>query len=603
MINKNNRLLGKWMRILLLVDQPLSVKLFVFSALLILIPMLAVGTISYQRSSEVMEKEAQEYSLQIMEQVKTHVEYYVRDLEIQTLKIMNHPDMNRFLRMRTREEVEQSGIRSEIQQLLQNAAYSRSDITGIAVILDNIQIIDTSGIKSTEPVGDVIEQYWYSAVPMNGELTLISRYVNVMGQQEPVLSVVRRIFSPYTLQPIGMIITDINFKRFQDIADKVTVGRSGMMVILDRQGHYVYHPDVRLLGKQATEEHATTLLDQDSGSLLSEQGSFLTYSHSWFLGWTLVISRPYKDLIHNISYIGRTIFWTTAITLFVAYVLGVLFASSLIRRIRRLQQYMKRVEIGDFSTQIAVESRDEIGLLARGFNAMVGRLKELLDEIYFSKLKETEMSLRQTETELKMLQSQINPHFLYNSLETIRGMALEHDMDHIADMSLAVAKLLRYNLKETAPTVPLRSEIGVCEMYLRIQKYRFEEKLEYRLDVPEWALVQPMVRFSLQPIVENSVVHGIEPNSAKTQITVTAHRLSDTAYCVRVADTGSGIDPERLKDIQSKLQQIDGAPDDSHIGITNVHRRIRHLCGGEYGLSIESRPEGGTTVDIVLPYY
>ncbi|TBL80672.1 cache domain-containing sensor histidine kinase [Paenibacillus thalictri] len=594
-------ILRKLFRLLLLNDQSLAIKLFVFSALFIMIPMLVVGAISYQRSANVMEKEAQQYSLQIIEQVKAHIEYYVNDLEILMLKMVNHPDMIRFLHMQTQEEVQQSGIRAEIQQMLQNASYSRSDITAITITLDNIQTVDTIGVNGIEPVSELSDEYWYKSVPVNGDPILISRFVKYADRPEPVLSIVRRLVSPFTLEPIGMLILDVNYKRFQELAEKVTVGEDGSMIILDREGHYVYHPDLNMLGEMADFDQLDTLVHQQSGSLLTDQKDFVSYSHSFFLGWTLLTTRPYSDLMGGISYIGKTIFWTTAVALLTAYVLGAVFASGLIRRIRNLHSLMKRVQMGEFSSRLAVESQDEIGMLTHGFNEMVVRLKELLDEVYFSRLKETELSLNQKEIELKMLQSQINPHFLYNSLETIRGMALERDMDHIADMAFSLAKLLRFNIKETSKTVPLQSEISVCELYMRIQKYRFEEKVEYEIDIPDWALTQPIVRFSLQPIVENCVIHGIEPSADKTVIHITASREADDVFVVRISDTGPGIETERLEEIRREMSRKEARAASERIGVLNVHRRIQYLCGEQYGIRLHSIPGTGTTVDIRLP--
>ena len=134
---------------------------------------------------------------------------------------------------------------------------------------------------------------------------------------------------------------------------------------------------------------------------------------------------------------------------------------SLVRPIQRLSSFMKEVEIGNLNGRVKVDSNDEIGQLSSGFNKMVEKLSDLLDEIYVSKLKEAEMSLNKTEIELRMLQSQINPHFLYNSLETIRGMALEEGRENIASMSSSLGKLLRYNLRNSSPTVSLREEIKV----------------------------------------------------------------------------------------------------------------------------------------------
>ena len=157
---------------------------------------------------------------------------------------------------------------------------------------------------------------------------------------------------------------------------------------------------------------------------------------------------------------------------------------------------MKDVETGNLDGRVVVESKDEIGQLSVSFNHLVGKLSLLLEEVYFSKLRETEMALKQKEIELKMLQSQINPHFLYNSLETIRGMALEENQESIATMSSTLGKLLRYNLKNNSATVSLAEEIKFCKMYLQIQEFRFEDRFEHSCDIPIWAMNLPVVKFS-----------------------------------------------------------------------------------------------------------
>jgi two-component system, sensor histidine kinase YesM len=586
---------------LLLRDHPLLVKLLVYSGLLVMIPMLVVGSISYTRSSEVLEREAQQYSWQIIEQVKMHVEYYVRDFEITTLKMINHPDMRELLGMQTQEEIEQSGIRASVQQILYDAAYSRGDISGITLLLDNLQIIDTSSIHNASPADEMRKEYWYQAVPMSGEPMLVSRFIRQHDRQEPVISMAKRIISPRTLQPIGMLVIDVNFKRIQEIAQVVTVGRTGYMSILDTKGHYVYHPDVQQLGQKAEFGDGLT---SENGSLAWEGTSreLLTYSRSSELGWTLLTSVPYRELTHGSSYIGNTILWTTTITLLAAYLIGVPFGTSIIRPIRELHRHMRRIEVGDFDTKIRVESKDELGMLAGGFNKMVERLKELLDEIYFTRLKETEINLRHKETELRALQAQINPHFLYNALETIRGMALDKDEDDIAHMSSALSKLFRYNLKETSQTTGLQQELEVGQLYLRIQKYRFEERLEFTFELPDWAVRQTIVRFTLQPILENCMNYAMDPSSGMTRIRITAERDGEAAFQLKIQDEGPGIAGARLQSIRYDLEHKDAVLDGSHIGLVNVHRRTQYLFGAEYGILIESETGQGTCVSIRLPF-
>ncbi|MBP1963251.1 sensor histidine kinase [Paenibacillus aceris] len=593
-----------FVRILFLRDQSLATKLLVYSALLVVVPMCVIGIISYQRAANVLERESRQFSWQIIEQVNTHVEYYVNDFEISILKILNSTNMNNYIKMKSQEEIDQSHIRDIVEQELRNAAYSRSDISNITIVLDGIETIDTIDNNFKHPENAVVNEYWYSTIPYTSEPKIFTRTLQWGDRKEQVISIARRLVSPMTLKPIGMIVMDVNFKRFQEIAEKVNIGHFGSLYIIDSEGHYVYHPDLFELGNSAHFEKLNDILNGENNSFVTSRGpkELLTYSHSSFLGWTLVTSIPYSELIQGTEYIRRTIASIVMITLAIAYLLGFGFVGSIVRPVRRLYQYMRRVESGDFTGHIVVESKDEIGMLVHGFNTMVSRLQGLMDEIYFSKLRETELALRHREIELKALQSQMNPHFLYNTLETIRGMALEHSQDDISSITSSMARLLRYNLKNKGQKVALEEEMRYAEIYLRIQKYRFEHRLVYEMNIPEWAKQQLVPKFSIQPVVENSIIHGIEPVLSTIKITISAIRnMEDNSFIVRIQDTGVGISEQTLQNIRRSLEQRDAMEDGTNIGIINVHRRIRLLFGECYGISIESKVEHGVVVDIKLP--
>lgn len=589
-------------RNLFLRNQPLSWKLFIYSAVLIIVPMIVVGVISYEKSSAVLEEQAKLHNLQAIEQVETHIEYYMRDFEVSTLKILNHPDMQRFLRMKTAEEVEQSSIRSEIQDLIRAETYSRPDISYITVILDNVRIIDSIGMRGRYPASQLKDEYWYPSVPYNGLPLLISRSIQWEERKEPVISLVRRIQSPHTLQSVGMLIIDINFRRLGEVSAKFNDG-ARYFYILDSNGHYVYHPDVERIGQRTEKQGLDIILSQKVGTLVTgtDNQEFLTYSYSPNLGWTFVTSIPYRELRSEAGRIGEIIIWTVMLALAAAYVFGVGIASTIIVPIRRLQKFMKRVEVGDFSEQVQVGSKDEIGQLTQGFNKMVIRLAALVDEVYISKLKETEASLRQKEMELKVLQSHINPHFLCNSLETIRGMALAQGKEDIATMAASLGAVLGYNLRNTSPTVTVKEEINFCKVYLQIQQYRFEESFQYEVDIPDWALGLSIVKFSLQPLVENCLQHNERASGEPTCIRISAEKVSDTTFSICVSDTGAGIPEDVLARIRLDLTEKDITSGGDSLGIVNVHRRIVHLFGSEYGVQIESAVGQGTKVFITLP--
>jgi two-component system, sensor histidine kinase YesM len=584
-------------------NQPLMIKLFVFSTFLVIFPILVVAVIAFHQSSVELEEETRRFSLQVIEQVETHIEYYMRDFEITNLKIVNSPEMIRFLKMSNFDAAESGTIRQSVRALLKNAEFSRADISNITVLLDNNQVVDTLGSRNYYPAEKLREEYWYSSVPQNGLPLLVSRTIKLKDKEEPVISMVRRLYSPDTLQPVGILVIDINFRRIEEISEKVSISKNGYFFILDANGHYVYHPDPMKLGKRVEYEQLLQAGSQENGTILlnNDRGEFFTYTFSPHLGWRFFTSVPYDDITTGIMQIGKTLAWTVGISLVLAYVLGYRFATSLVGPIKRLQRFMRDVEVGNLSGRVSVETNDEIGQLSAGYNKMVERLSRLLEEVYFARLRETEMSLRQKEMELKVLQSQINPHFLYNSLETMRGMALEKDMEDLATMASSLGQLLRYNLKNHSPTVTLREELKSCEMYLQIQKYRFEDRFEYAFDIPEWAMDVQVLKFSLQPLVENCFKHGVGASAETVKITVSVARDTDSSFVIRVKDTGAGMSDETLQSVRRNLNRqeaVDGGP---NIGIVNVHQRIVHLFGQEFGVEIQSQPGMGTEVRIRIP--
>ncbi|MBA4494579.1 sensor histidine kinase [Paenactinomyces guangxiensis] len=596
--------LTEYIHILILVrNRPLMVKLFVFSTFLVIFPILVVAVIAYYQSSVELEEETKRFSLQVIQQVETHIEYYLRDFEITNLKITNSPEMIAFLKIKNFHTTEADAMRKSVLSMLKNVKFSRADISNITVLLDNNQVVDTLGARNYYPAEKLRDEYWYPSVPKNGLPMLVSRTIKLKNKEEPVISMVRRLYSPDTLQPVGILVIDINFKRIEEMSDKVSVSRNGYFFILDSNGHYVYHPDPEKLGEKAEFTHLMPTDAKESGTFLlkNEKEEFFTYTFSPDLGWRFFTSTPYSDMTTGIMQIGKTLTWTVAISLVLAYVLGYGFATSLVRPIKRLQAFMKNVEIGNLSRRVKVETKDEIGQLSAGFNKMVEKLSRLLEEVYFARLRETEMCLRQKEMELKVLQSQINPHFLYNSLETMRGMALERDMEDLSMMASSLGQLLRYNLKHDSPTVALREELRFCEMYLQIQKYRFGDRFEYRFDIPDWATEMQVLKFSLQPFVENCFKHGIGSAAEKVKITISVARSSDSSFVILIKDTGTGMSAETLQSVRRNLNRTETAGGGPNIGIANVHRRIIHLFGSKFGVGIQSKPGTGTEIMIKMP--
>ncbi|MEH7235042.1 cache domain-containing sensor histidine kinase [Bacillus sp. JJ1562] len=601
------RISNRLNRTVFLRDKSLSVKLSVFSGILIMFPMIIFTFISYTRFSEVLQEEASEYNRQINEQIQFYVEDYLRDFEIEALKIINHPDTIRLLKADTFQHLNDDTVPA-VRKILENAAYSRADIVNYTIILDQVQTIDLAATEQKQSLLELQKEYWYDLVPNKGQTRILVRRIpdttsiqgNVTKSDEPVITIAKRLVNPRDLQPFGMLILDVNYRRMHDIVNRVRPGHSGYLYILDDSGRYVYHPNNEKIGEMASSTERN-IDASDHYFLNKKEDLFLTWSKSDVLNWQFVTHIHYSELMQGANSIRNTLFFTSIVFIIIAYLMSLGLATSLIKPLKRLHRFIRKVEVGDFTGKVPVVSKDEIGMLTHGFNNMVEKLDVLMDEVYTSKLKEIEMNLRQKETELKMLQAQINPHFLYNSLDTIRGMALERDMDDISIMVESLAQLLRYNIKEEAATVTIKQELLIGEKYLKIQKYRFEEKLTYHFDIPNELLEKKIAKFTLQPLLENCIVHGLEPQNGHTNITIRSEILDSDVFVIKISDTGPGIDEEQLKKIRNLLNSDLTNDTVNHIGIMNVHKRIKHLFGNEFGIFINSSLTSGTTVGVKLP--
>lgn len=531
-----------------------------------------------------------------------YVEDYLRDYEITTLKIVNHPDTLAFLKIDSIEEMNESGMIPLLTNVLRNEAFSQSDIAKITLVLEEIATMDSAG--EIDAATELMNEQWYQEVSGVGSPEIISRVIRWQDRDVPVISVVKRIANPFSLQPFGMLVIDLNYQRLNDVARKITPGITGYLFIVDQHGNYVYHPDKEKIGTAYRQEYWERMNGGASGSFVGSgnNADLITFSDSERTGWTYATAIPYSEVTQGMEYIKQMILKTVILSLVFVVIIGGSFSSGVLTPIKRLQQYMKRVEKADFSQRLPVESADEIGQLSAGFNKMMEQLSSLVREVYVAKIREGELRLRQKEMEIKTLQSQMNPHFLYNALETVRGMAFAKEEEDIAAISSSMAKLLRYNLREQQTVVTVEQEIAMCKLYLRIQKYRFDEKLEYQFQIPEWGRRQKITRFSLQPLIENAIVHGVEPIAGSTVIDVSAEKESADAFILWIKDTGAGMSSETRKRLQADIRQKDVSDGGSHIGMVNVHRRNQLVFGQQYGLLLKRADGNGTIVGIRLPY-
>ncbi|OWA33697.1 two-component sensor histidine kinase [Saccharibacillus sp. O16] len=361
---------------------------------------------------------------------------------------------------------------------------------------------------------------------------------------------------------------------------------------------FMFHPQMGLISNSSRGDALTVIQSKLKDTDLLGKGGFTTtldhkeyyvsYIKSGSLGWYYVDYVPMQQILGPVTN-SRNLFYAS-IAVLIAMCVVVLYAlyRSVQLPLLQLVKGTHRLSLGDFSVRLQPTSRNEFSLLVTRFNVMAQRIQELIENVY-------EEQLRRREATLKQLQSQINPHFLYNCLFYIKNMARMKNEKAVVAMALNLGEYYRYITRSEDDQATLKEELTMVKNYLEIQALRLE-RMHFTLDVPDEMLHKTLPRLTLQPIVENAIIHGIEPRSEDGHITITGSQTDE--YCaITVEDSGQGMTDEQMQELVSNLSKpLDG---DMGCGTWNVHQRLSFLYGEEAGLSYEHSPGGGVKVRLV----
>lgn len=420
-----------------------------------------------------------------------------------------------------------------------------------------------------------------------------------------ILPIVRPIYHPYDARPCGWLYLSVSSRLISDPLDAFPLaGDSSLFLTIgDRSYEYAQgvftetaldFPVIRPIHEKGlSPDSAASLVRLPDGSARS----MLTLPMG-VEGWSLSLILSQQDLsAQNAAYL-LIIGGIALIILFLGLGLGFLLNRIITRPVQQLKEKITAVAGGDFSPEPSIEWEDEFGEIGQGINRMSKDLKALMDS-------RVESEKQKKDLEYQILQSQINPHFLYNTLNSIKWMATIQNATGIAEMTTALARLMKNVSKGTGAMIPLGEELGLVKDYFLIQKYRYGGSISLSVSIEEPSLEQALIhRFTLQPIVENALFHGIEPKGCAGTISIQACRQSlegRDALVISVTDNGIGMDEATIRQVLSG-GTASSADFFKKLGISNVAQRIRYSFGPPYGLAIKSRPGEYTAMTITLPY-
>lgn len=573
---------------------PLRLKIMVPFFLLITVPFLISGIITYNTYSANEDRRAKEYALQIIEQIKINLDNYVKDMErltaspyydahvLSILKVHNKPHQSSIYI--TNDEL------NEMNSLLYALALERPEVQG-AFLFTNDGGLFSNLNDEADSRWTSRDNPWMDEVNDDGTLTILPpHHAAYYKKPTRVVSVVRLLRDPITLTPLGMMKVDLTKEGFEHILRTVSFSPGSKLFIMDGNDELIYSD---------TDQPSLTSLLQGEAALGGEPHIDVT-TQSSYSGLQIAGLIPRSDLRGDVNELTQFILIISLCSLLVAYLVAVLLSNHLVKPILYLQKTMRSVQRGRFQERAVMKSNDEVGILSDAFNKMVGEIDRLVKEVY-------EVKLREREAELTALQSQINPHFIFNTLESMNMLAVKLGNPELSNLIISLSKLIRYTVDKQETTVYLRDEIAFVDAYLQIQEFRLGNRLSIELDIDpshEYALLPKLI---LQPLFENVIEHAIGSSAVTIKV---ATRIIEDDLHILVEDDGIGMSPERIELVERRMyaslndthDQRTAAAKKKGFALRNVHQRIRLQYSEPYGLSIDKANRAGTRFIVKLPF-
>ena len=569
--------------------RPYSIKTIlsvVIASVSILFTVL-VSTILYTQFSATIRSNATLSTREIVRQINANLNYYTSDI----LSIATY----------ARDLAKQTDTlsRSQIEERLNTIVASRPDIVCLLLFdVDGTLLLSTMDVPM-RPTDEIISQQWFErALGKEGNFYFTGPHVQQLSKSSYpwVITYSQQITYRSETGELdrALLLIDMNFWAVSELIQTARLGKSGYVYFIDNDGKIVYHPYQQLIN--------SNLFNEDLESV--QEHIFGTF-HTTFEGRERLVI---VDTVNNarwrivgVAYIDELMAGLQKYTLVMMVVILILIAITIVvsrslaayisRPIRELERLMNSVEKGDFSSPPTVAGSQEVAALSETFAVMVRRIRALMDDIVTSQEAKRKF-------ELDALQAKINPHFLYNTLDSVVWMAEQGDNEGVIRMVTSLAKLFRISISKGRDIITIAEELEHVRNYLIIQQMRYQNKFEFTIETEEGTENLATIKLIVQPIVENAIYHGIKYLQEMGTIAIRVYRRKPGAVVIEVRDNGVGMSEETL----TKLLDFGSEhPKRMGFGVRNVHQRIQLYWGSDYGLEISSERDVGTLVRLIIP--
>ncbi len=570
-------------------------KLFITFLALVTVPILMLLAANLYFTSKSSEQQARYTMGQVLSQTQSNLEFKTEAIN----NLLNILALNATLQEMSLKDSRyyenNIGAWMVDNQNLTSALYFTFENPNISSLHFYMKEGLASAVTTEEylKLSDAQSALWYTRLQQKGYDTCWFAATDLSPDGGDFLSAVRGMPGSLSINDIiGIVRIDLDTEILRKTLEQSLFTQNAAALLVNADGQLLCSTG-NLSGAELTELCANlpavgTADGQDihiSGSAYLSQAR-----HIAFTDWTLLIVVPYRDIqAYNITFRNQILL----IYLIIAPLtlpLSLLVSNSATKRIRRLIQQMKKVEQGSFAVSLPAANHDEIGQMTQSFQFMLQRIEGLMNE-------RIQTNREMKNLEIKALQAQINPHFLYNTLDLINWMALRSGAPGIGQLVAALGKFYKLSLSHGEDIVTLRNEMEHVKSYVQIQNMRFNDNITLEVDVPDELMDCRIVKLVLQPIVENAILHGIlEKEDERGVIRITANRQGD-ALCLQVYDDGVGIPPERIQEILSG----ESTRESHGYGVHNINERLKLNYGSEFGLRYRSKVGEYTIVTVLIP--
>lgn len=570
----------------------LKVQIAVYFLAASLILMVMMGTVLYYSISSIILNNSLKNTISSVEQSGNYIEVYIEKLKLVSKMIAENPETENYLRTQSKES------RSNILTMINTALGTDSFLTSIILVTKDGHIVSNEKVLDMTISSDMTKQAWYQAASNSHQmpvLTSIRQQAFTMDKENWVISIGQEITDKNGINQ-GVLLIDIRYKVIENYLKNLSLGKNGYAFILNDANEVVYHPDRQFFNDASKRQSLIKINNMQDG--YDAQMGMLTHHYKIpQTNWTLVGLSSLDDLVSIRRQIVETLVMVGIVLFGIVIGSGLFIAGRITNPIKDLEIAMQQVEEGLYTLKVDEKGCFEAKSLAQHFNVMTAEIQGLME-----KISEKEQFLRKSEIE--SLYSQINPHFLYNTLDTIVWMAEFNDSEKVIAVTKALAQFFRLSLNQGNEMITLENEMEHVTQYLLIQQHRYGEQLRYDINLPTPLKHLLIPKIILQPIVENAIYHGLREADRPGFIEISAEleRESDNEneaktdsdiLLLRISDNGVGFDPAVKAKESVKL---------GGVGLENVDKRIKLYYGETFGLAINSTLGKGTTVTIKLPY-